>query len=69
MNIAYRVQSEWPNILCRRVYTDDGIRDEMWSAVDDAWIHSETACAINCGFESSRDISEAEAIKIVDGKN
>ena len=68
MSVEYRVAKEWPNILCRCVRNKDSLRDEMWSVVDQAWIPSETACAVNCGFESSRDVSEEEAMRIVNGE-
>ena len=68
MSVEYRVESEWPNVLCRRIRNDEGLQDEMWSVVDQAWIPSETACAVNCGFESSRDVSEEEAMRIVNGE-
>ena len=68
MDIQYSIQTEWPNILCRRVRTEEGLRDEMWSVVDNAWIPSETACAVNCGFESSRSITSAEAMEITHGQ-
>lgn len=66
MKVSYRVSTEFPEgCLFRHIEDERGSDCQQWSVVKNEWVPSESACAAFIGFESSIEVDEAEAKRII----
>ena len=71
MSVKYRLSKEpgEENIVYRMTEDKTGLKCDMWFRYKKQWGHHPDAYGAFAGFNSSKAISEEEAMKIVNGEN